>query len=89
MIKKIFFISIFTLFSFQSFASDYPAINPVPGGIAVINLGDTFTKDTKVFFNKKRVLVRKTITGWQALIGLPLKLKIGRYLKPAKIAEGI
>lgn len=79
MIKKIFFISFFTLFSFQSFASDYPAINPVPGGIAIINLDDTFTKDTKVFFNKKRVLVRKTITGWQALIGLPLKLKIGQH----------
>ncbi len=78
MIKKLFFLSLIALFSTNTFA-DYPAVNPVPGGIAIVDLDSTFTESTKVFFKKNRVLVKKNGTGWQAFIGLPLKIKIGNH----------
>ena len=79
MIKKIYLFSFIILISFQSNATDYPIINPVPGGVAVIKLSDDFTSSSKVFFYKKRVLVRKSESGWQAYVGLPLKIKPGTH----------
>lgn len=78
MIKKLFLLSLIALFSTNTLAADYPTINPVPGGIAIIDLDSTFTASTKVFFKKNRILVKKNGTGWQAFIGLPLKIKIGK-----------
>ena len=77
MIKKLYLLSLLYFVSVQTYATDYPIINPVPGGIAVINLAGTFTNTHKVFFNKKRILVKKGKAGWQAFVGLPLKLKPG------------
>lgn len=79
MIKTLFFINFIALFSTSIFALDYPSINPVPGGIAVVDLEPSFNNLTKVFFNKKRVLVKKSKSGWQAIIGLPLKIKAGKH----------
>ena len=79
MIKKIYLLSLFTLISFQVYAIEYPIVNAVPGGIAVINLDNTYTKSNKVFFNKKRVLVKQNKSGWQAFVGLPLKIKPGTH----------
>lgn len=78
MINKLLFLSLITLFSSHTFAADYPTINSVPGGIAVVDLDSTYTTSTKVFFGKKRILVKKNETGWQAFIGLPLKIKSGK-----------
>ena len=77
MIKKIYLFSLFTLISFQIHAIDYPIVNAVPGGIAVIDLDNTYTVSNKVLFNKKRVLVKKNKSGFQAFVGLPLKIKSG------------
>lgn len=79
MIKKILFLTFAILLSNQVFAVEYPTVNPVPGGIAVINLDNSFDKTSKVFFNKKRVLVKRNNTGWQAFVGLPLKIKVGSH----------
>ena len=79
MIKNIFYISLFTLLSNPVFANNYPIINPVPGGIAVITLDKSFSSTSKVFFNKKRVLVKKYGENWKALVGLPLKIKVGKH----------
>ncbi len=82
MIKQFIFITLFTITGISNlFAADYPIINPVPGGIAVVDLGASFSPSTKVFFGKKRVLVKKNNhkTTWQALIGLPLKIKPGKH----------
>lgn len=79
MIRKTFFLSLIALFSTPIFSIESPAINSVPGGIATVNLGTTFTSSTKVFFKKNRVLVKKSINGWQAIIGLPLKIKSGQH----------
>lgn len=78
MIKKIILITLIALTSINELIADnYPKINPVPGGIAIINLPSNFTPRSKVYFGKKRVLVRKENKTWQALVGLPLKIKKG------------
>lgn len=82
MIKK--FILFITLLNTAAvYAANFPDISPVPGGIASVNLDSGYKAGTKVFFNKKRVLVRKNIsenkTTWQALVGIPLTLKPGKY----------
>lgn len=78
MIKKLLFIISFFIFNIStSYAVDYPTINSVPGGIAVVDLLPSFSENDKVFFDKKRVLTRKINNTWQALIGLPLKIKPG------------
>ena len=77
--KKLLILSLFSFFISPSFALDYPTINPVPGGIAIVDLGNDFTTSKKAFFEKKRVLVKKSEAGWQAVVGLPLKIKVGKH----------
>ena len=78
MIKKILFVSLFGLLSFNSlYAGTFPVTSPIPGGVAVVDLKQVHNKLTKVFFGKKRVLTRRINNQWQALIGLPLKIKGG------------
>ncbi len=77
MIKKILFFTLFITASKFVFAESFPHASSVPGGIAIINLEPDFNKNNKIYFNKKRVLIRRTNTGWQALVGLPLKIKPG------------
>ena len=79
MIKKLLIFSLFSFIISSGFALDYPTIDPVPGGVAIINLGNNFTTSSKVFFDKKRVLVKKNKAEWQALVGLPLKIKVGKH----------
>ena len=79
MIKKIFLLSLITLFSSQIIAIEYPVINAVPGGVATVNLGSSFKDTSKVFFKKNRVLTKSDKNEWLALIGLPLKIKAGQH----------
>lgn len=82
MTKKILFITLIALLNINHLlAAGYPVINSVPGGIAAVDLGASFSPSAKVFFGKKRVLVKtdKNKTAWQALIGLPLKIKLGKH----------
>ena len=78
MIKKTLFVLAIGLFTFKhSMAEMLPAALPVPGGIAIINLKDDFNEQSKAYFGKKRVLTRKVNNLWQAMVGLPLKIKPG------------
>lgn len=80
MTKKLFIIFLFVLFQISTVAaSGYPLISPVPGGVAAVDLGHNFSPTTKIFFNKKRVLIKNNETGWQAIIGLPLTIKPGKH----------
>jgi hypothetical protein len=88
MIKLVAFISIFTLFSITSVAADYPMIDAVPGGVAVIELPPSFSQDDRVFFDNKRVLIRKITDSWQAVVGLPLNIKAGIYKVKITDASG-
>ena len=89
MIKKILFIAILELVVFKfAIAEVFPAALPVPGGIAIIDLKSDFNPQAKVFFGKKRVLTRKTNNTWQAIIGLPLKIKAGTHKLKIVNAQG-
>jgi murein DD-endopeptidase MepM/ murein hydrolase activator NlpD len=89
MIKKILFILSIGLLTFKfAMAEILPAALPVPGGIAIINLKDDFKPQSKVYFNKKRVLTRKVNNSWQAMVGLPLKIKPGTYKIVSVDAQG-
>jgi len=78
MIKKILLISFFGLISFKfATAEMFPMTAPVPGGIAIIDLKSDFNEQSKIFYGKKRILTRKINNTWQAVIGLPLKIKAG------------
>jgi len=70
-------ISFLTLSNVHSI--ELPRINPVPGGVALIELDKTFTKNSKVYFQKKRVLTIQNKTKWLALVGIPLKTKPGKF----------
>jgi len=78
MIKKLLFISIFALVTLTNVSAEtFPIASPVPGGIAIIDLGPDFNEQEKVYFWKKRILTRKANNTWQAVVGLPLKIKAG------------
>lgn len=68
-----------TLFFFYSINASGAVIDSVPGGIAIVDLGSSFSPNSKVFFNKKRVLIKSIKNKWQAIIGLPLSIKSGQY----------
>ena len=65
------------LFSLPVIASqNFPRHDPVPGGIAIVDLA-TSEKPRQVLFNQQRVLIRKSNTGWQAIVGIPLTTAAG------------
>lgn len=89
MIRITLFILTTGLLTFKfAMAEILPAALPVPGGIAIINLKDNFNPQSKVYFNKKRVLTRKVNNSWQAMVGLPLKTKPGTYKIVSVDAQG-
>lgn len=55
-----------------------PDASPVPGGIAVINLGQ-YDTEPEVRFYRKRVTVIKDGEGYTALVGIPLSAKTGQH----------
>lgn len=89
MIKKLLFISIFALVTLTNVTAEtFPTASPVPGGIAIIDLDPDFNEQEKVYFWKKRILTRKTNNTWQAVVGLPLKIKAGIHKIKITSAQG-
>src|SRR5260221_7515078 len=56
-----------------------PLAAPVPGGVAVICVGRAPAPAPQVAFEGRRVLVERVGDTWQAVVGLPLGLKPGKY----------
>lgn len=80
MIKKLLLCFSLLLFvPLVSAAPSFPINNPVPGGIALVDLGSHFQAAPRAYFNKQRLLVRKVGDVWQAVVGIPLTLKPGPY----------
>ncbi len=51
--------------------------SPVPGGVALVSIAGHATAPN-VTHHAEPVLVRRTATGWQAVVGIPLSAKGGR-----------
>lgn len=78
MIKKFYTCITLCVVSFALYAEvKLPAADPVPGGIAVIELGTDYNNSAHVKFQKRRVLVKNVNDTWYAIVGLPLTLKPG------------
>lgn len=58
-------------------AAELPQASPVPGGIAIIDVGTDCAPAPIVHFQKQRVLVVRSDGLWQAVVGLPLSLDTG------------
>ncbi len=57
-----------------------PVAAPVPGGVALVDLGPAGGTRPAARFNDRPVLVREREGRWQAVVGLPLELDPGRHL---------
>jgi len=90
MIKLLFQLHVFSFilfFSTSILAQELPRHNPVPGGIAIVDLNDTNEIAPTVYFQKRRVMVVKGESGgWQAVIGIPLNIKAGKHTIAIKAA---
>lgn len=81
--KKLILVLLFFV-SHAAFSIDFPKANAIPGGIAIIKL-DATEKTPKAYFGKKRVMVRKNQTHWEAIVGLPLSIKAGIHKIKVKL----
>ncbi len=61
-------------------AADLPASRPVPGGIALVDLGPVAERQPAAFRDGERVLVRESAGRWIAVVGIPLAAQPGREL---------
>lgn len=66
-----------------------PQSSNVPGGIAIIQLGNTITHTTRpqAWFNNQAVLVQAELKQWYAVIGLPLNTVPGPYKLNVKMGD--
>lgn len=68
-------------------AMELPENSPVPGGIAVINLGKQ-VDPVKAYFRKQRVMLLEETHSWYAIVGLPLSLRPGQYTLTTLTRQG-
>lgn len=88
LLYRIFVVSFILIFSPTVFAQDLPRHNPVPGGIAIVDLKSNSDTAPEVYFQKRRTMVVKGKNGnWQAVIGIPLVLKAGKHKIAIKTAD--
>jgi len=64
-----------------------PRAEPVPGGVALIDLGDTGARP-HARFNRHQVMVIRQDGRWLAVVGIPLSAKPGRHRLRVDDADG-
>jgi len=77
MIKRLTLTLLVLFIVTTSYAGSLPKHYPVPGGIAVIELGSN--RPDKVTFKKRKVLVTQSDKKWYAVVGIPLSSKAGTH----------
>ena len=82
------FILLFLVLPALAHAS-LPKASNVPGGVAIVQLGNTLTHKQKpqALFGKQAVLVTSDLKQWYAVVGLPLDTKPGRYTLNVKMGD--
>lgn len=56
-----------------------PTDSPVPGGIAIIDVGECPDPAPRVDFQGHRVMVLRDGSKWRAVVGIPLAAEVGRH----------
>ncbi len=69
-------------------ATTLPHESAVPGGIALVALGDTGEQAPQASFQGKRVMVQRHEGNWWAIIGLPLTVAPGKQSMEVSAAGG-
>jgi murein DD-endopeptidase MepM/ murein hydrolase activator NlpD len=67
-------------------ATDLPTARPVPGGIALVDLGPAAGRPPAAFRDAERVLVRADGGRWYAVVGIPLAAAPGPELLSVRTA---
>ena len=85
---------LFVLFSLSAYAQSptalrmqLPSHTPVPGGVAVVKLGDAESQAPVVTFNGNRVLTLLQANGWFAWVGLALDTQPGPHTLHVRIGD--
>ncbi|MCB1754889.1 MAG: peptidoglycan DD-metalloendopeptidase family protein [Gammaproteobacteria bacterium] len=63
----------------ESHALELPQSDTVPGGVAILEIGEAEATKPEARFGKKKVMVVANAGKWLAVVGLPLDLKPGRH----------
>ncbi len=71
-------LSCLLLFSAITHATDLPRELAAPGGIAIVELGESPQKPD-AFYGRKQIMVKQDGAQWLALVGLPLNTKPGTH----------
>lgn len=88
LLHRVFICSLSLLFSPAIIAQDLPRHNPIPGGIAIVDLKSNSDTAPEAYFQKRRVMVVKGNNGsWQAVIGIPLTIKAGKHRLAIKTVD--
>ena len=76
------------LLAFSNAVLALPTESPVPGGIALIRLGESSAQGSapRAWFGDRQVLVAKDAGQWVAVVGLPLDLPVGS--QELQVGEG-
>jgi murein DD-endopeptidase MepM/ murein hydrolase activator NlpD len=72
-------ILLLLLIPITAWSTKFPVQLAVPGGVALIPLGESSLPAPKAYFNKRRVLVMEQENHWLALVGIPLGTKPGTH----------
>jgi len=68
-------------------AQSIPTESLVPGGIAIVELGNSLNEKPTVHYKKKPILTIKRKDQWLAVIGIPLSAKLGNHFIDVKTSK--
>lgn len=74
---------------FTSVAAQYPLHQPVPGGVAVIEIGLTFDEGYEARFGRTPILVLERQGVWFGVIGIGLDTALGNYLISVRTPDNL
>jgi murein DD-endopeptidase MepM/ murein hydrolase activator NlpD len=83
---KLLGICLLTCFPLLAQALELPLHNPVPGGVAVVEIASNSQTVPKAWFGERRVITVQEGDRWLAIIGLPLNQDIGTAAVRIEIA---
>lgn len=80
---------LWALLPFSVSAAQYPLHQPVPGGIAVIELGRSWDENHEARFGRTPILVLERNGSWHGVVGIGLDMALGNYLVSVKSPDQV
>lgn len=82
--------NIFLLISISAYAADLPRPNPVPGGVAILDLSvppSAADQAPRAYYHGHRVMVVRNQGHWQAIVGIPLLSEPGTHTLTLELGD--